>query len=144
MRILALVTDAFGGRGGIAKFNRDLLTSFCAHPDVSRVTALPRVVYEAVGSLPPRLDYRTESASTKSQYVVSAARAAVGGGYDVVVCGHLNLLLVAAALATVRRVPLVVVAHEPNAELPAHRSPRDLEPFGLGCLDHLVIGHHPP
>lgn len=27
MRILVLVTDAFGGRGGIAKFNRNLLTA---------------------------------------------------------------------------------------------------------------------
>ena len=43
---LVLVTDAFGGRGGIAKFNRDLLNALCLHPDVTLVTALPRVINE--------------------------------------------------------------------------------------------------
>ena len=33
-RTLALVTDAFGGRGGIAEFNRDLLESIATAPDL--------------------------------------------------------------------------------------------------------------
>ena len=35
-RALALVTDAFGGTGGIAKFNRDLLESIAADAGVRR------------------------------------------------------------------------------------------------------------
>ena len=31
MRIIVLLTDAFGGNGGIAPFNRNLLTVFCQH-----------------------------------------------------------------------------------------------------------------
>ena len=47
MRLLTLVTDAYGGLGGIAKFNRDLLAALCAHPAVSEVVALPRVVRQS-------------------------------------------------------------------------------------------------
>ena len=38
MRIQVLVTEAFGGQGGIAKFNRDLLTALCEHPECEGVT----------------------------------------------------------------------------------------------------------
>jgi len=36
MRVLALVHDAFGGHGGIAKFNRDLLSALCTYPPTPR------------------------------------------------------------------------------------------------------------
>lgn len=42
MQILALIPDAFGGRGGIAKFNRDLLTALCNYPQTTEVVAIPR------------------------------------------------------------------------------------------------------
>ena len=42
MRVLVLLTDGFGGHGGIAKFNRDLLTALCAHPACEEVVVLPR------------------------------------------------------------------------------------------------------
>src|SRR5262245_45220130 len=51
MRILVLVTDAFGGHGGIAKFNRDLLQALCSHPGVAEVVAIPRLQSEATGPL---------------------------------------------------------------------------------------------
>ena len=39
-KILALVTDAFGGRGGIAQYNRDLLTALATTG--SKVVIVPR------------------------------------------------------------------------------------------------------
>ena len=42
MRILFLAADAFGGVGGIAKYNRDFLRALCAAPEVSEVVAVPR------------------------------------------------------------------------------------------------------
>ena len=58
MRIQVLVTDAFGGHGGIAKFNRDLLSSLCAHPGCESVTAFPRLMPETPGPLPDKLAYQ--------------------------------------------------------------------------------------
>ena len=42
MRVLALVTDAFGGFGGIAQYNRDLLCALSAPPGAAEIDILPR------------------------------------------------------------------------------------------------------
>jgi phosphatidylinositol alpha-1,6-mannosyltransferase len=57
MRVLALVPDAFGGHGGIAKFNRDLLSALCTYPTCSEVVAIPRrrLMPDAAEPLPARL-----------------------------------------------------------------------------------------
>jgi hypothetical protein len=39
-----LLTDAFGGFGGIAKFNRDFLRAVAGSPNVSGVVAIPRTL----------------------------------------------------------------------------------------------------
>ena len=44
IRVLALVTDAYGGTGGIAQYNRDFLESIAAHESVSEIVVLPRVI----------------------------------------------------------------------------------------------------
>ena len=40
--MLAIVTDAFGGRGGIAQYNRDFLGALAETGAVSSITVLPR------------------------------------------------------------------------------------------------------
>jgi len=48
--ILVLVTDAFGGSGGIAQYNRDLITALAAGGH--RIDVLPRLAPDPVGPLP--------------------------------------------------------------------------------------------
>jgi phosphatidyl-myo-inositol dimannoside synthase len=123
-RALALVSDAFGSYGGIAKFNRDLLTTICAHPGCAEVVAIPRLMQEAPGLLPDRLTWITDGLGTKSRYLWAALKAAIGSspsvssgllaldrnpgpqpstpdlqptdertnGFDLLICGHINLL----------------------------------------------------
>ena len=52
LRILALVTDAFGGHGGIAQYNRDFLSALARCDGVGDVIVLPRRCAESVGALP--------------------------------------------------------------------------------------------
>jgi hypothetical protein len=52
MRIIVLLTDAFGGNGGIALFNRNLLTVLCQHPDCAQIIALPRLASKPYNALP--------------------------------------------------------------------------------------------
>jgi hypothetical protein len=93
MRILVLLHDAFGGRGGIAKFNRDLLTALASHPQVTEVVALPRVIVEAIGPLPDKLDYRAYAAGGKAAFLAAELAAlATPRWFDLVICGHLRLL----------------------------------------------------
>ena len=48
LRMLMLLTDGFGGVGGIAKFNRDFLQALDACDLVERVQALPRLIAEPI------------------------------------------------------------------------------------------------
>ena len=41
-RVLALVTDAFGGHGGIAQYNRHFLSALAACEGIGEVIVLPR------------------------------------------------------------------------------------------------------
>ena len=113
MRLLTLVTDAFGGRGGIAKFNRDLLTALCSHPATTEVVALPRVMPEPVTRLMPEgLTYHHEAAGSKADYVRAVVQTLLRGGrFDGVVCGHLYLLPLAVVAAAWKRAPLLLVIH---------------------------------
>lgn len=116
MRILVLLHDAFGGRGGIAKFNRDLLSAFANHPDVSEVVALPRVVVDPVGFLPPKLDFRVAASRGKAAYALAMAKVlARPRWFDLVVCGHLYLLPLLMPLELRRRAPLGLIMHGVDA-----------------------------
>ena len=59
MRVLFLSMEAFGGLGGIAKYNRDFLRALCSAPEVSEVVAVPRRMSLSPESLPPKLTYIT-------------------------------------------------------------------------------------
>ncbi len=126
-RVLVLVTDAYGGRGGIAKFNRDLLGALCRHPEVGTVVALPRNLAEPPGALPPGLDYRTGAAGSgwagRARYLAAVVRElAPGRAPDLVVSGHVNLLPLARAAARRWRVPLALVIHGIDAWEPPSRA----------------------
>src|SRR5262245_27963235 len=87
--LLVLVSDAFGGVGGIAKFNRDLLRALCLHPGVTNVTVLPRVISDTTGRLPSRLVYDAAAARGKAAYVYSLLKLLrKQDGFGGVICGH--------------------------------------------------------
>ena len=126
MNILALLTDAFGGRGGIAKFNRDLCRALAAEPLAARVTALPRVApVDPIEEIPTGVDYRPEEAGSKLRYAWNVVRSTFGvphSTFDVVVCGHINLLPVAVLASWLQGAPLLLVVHGIDAWTP-HPSP---------------------
>ncbi len=93
MRILHLATDAFGGRGGIASYTRDLAAAMAAHPSVEEVVVIPRHIVDDPGPLPPRV--RQERAASRGK--VAWTRAVLrelrrNRRFDLIVCGHINLL----------------------------------------------------
>jgi len=93
MRLLAIVPEAFGGFGGIAVYNRDLLTALTELPQCEKVTVLPRLIRQAPGQLPARVELREKAANSRMRYVRELARTLINRErYDVVLCGHINLL----------------------------------------------------
>jgi phosphatidyl-myo-inositol dimannoside synthase len=110
VRILVLLTDGFGGHGGIAKFNRDLLRALAGHPRCERVTAVPRLAPGPVGELPARVEHILDGLGGKLKYgltVVGHAKRDI----NMVVCAHINLLPLAWLCARRARVPLLLIVH---------------------------------
>src|SRR5687768_7168332 len=106
MRILLLATDAFGGHGGIALYNRDLAEALASMPQVEEVTVLVRTMPLPPGEIPAKIRFIASAAGSKLRYVTSAF-AERGRSYHLVVCGHINLLPLAAVLNLKWRAPLV-------------------------------------
>jgi phosphatidyl-myo-inositol dimannoside synthase len=111
MRVLAIVPEAFGGFGGIAVYNRDFLTALAELPLCEKVTVLPRLIRHAPGRLPPRIELLENAANNRVRYVGELARMLIKRArYDVVLCGHINLLPlaeIASRLMGAKRVLLI-------------------------------------
>ena len=109
VKMLALVTDAFGGRGGIAQYNRDFLGAVVSCGAVSSITVLPRHAVdpalppEAIRQLPPR--------PGRVAYTLAAVRAALSRSSDIVFCGHLYMAPLAALIAGHAKAKLIVQMH---------------------------------
>ena len=110
MRILLLVTDAYGGHGGIAYYNRCLCEALAAMPDVEEVVVLPRVMRFAAGPVPAKIRFIAEAAGSKLQYLRKLA-SLLTTGFDLVICGHIHLLPAATPFASSKRVPLILQVH---------------------------------
>lgn len=111
MSALALVTDAFGGSGGIARYNRHLIEALAGCRGVDRIIVLPRLGSDSGTSLPPGV---RQLSARSSQIVYSLTGLSVAltfGPFDFVFCGHLNLSPLGAFLAWVLGVPLWLQIH---------------------------------
>lgn len=106
VKVLALVTDAFGGSGGIAQYNRDLLTAWSR---LGRIVVVPRngaperAVTAGIEQLAP--------SSGRVIYAVRSLAKAVADRPDIVFCGHLYMAPLAWLAARLSRARLVVQVH---------------------------------
>jgi phosphatidylinositol alpha-1,6-mannosyltransferase len=124
MNVLALVTDAFGGFGGIAQYNRDLMTALAQCAPQSRIIVLPRLGSAGNVALPPNVR-QLRAHPNKLGYAGAAIRAAMRQGpHDAVFCGHLHLVALAATVARMIGVPLWLQLHGIEAWDPIVRTHR--------------------
>lgn len=107
-RVLALLTDAWGGGGGIAQYNRDLMRALVAAGAV--VDAVCYGVATDDGTLPRGAAIRHASRS-RAAFLRAAAKAAGAPRADLVFCGHLHLAPVAAWVARRQGAPLWLQLH---------------------------------
>jgi phosphatidylinositol alpha-1,6-mannosyltransferase len=107
--MLALVTDAYGGRGGIAQYNRDFLGSLAEAGTLSSITVLPRHAPDLVQ--PPHGIRQLLACKGRIAYSTIALRTALLQPVDVVFCGHLFMAPLAAWIARLKHAKLVVQTH---------------------------------
>ena len=117
-----LTTEAFGGYGGIALYNRDLLTALSNHPDCSEIVAIPRLMRNSPEPLPPRITYITAGLNGKLSYIYSVWKAVHNNPrFELIICGHINLLPVAHLLRRKIRAPLVLMVYGIEAWKPTKK-----------------------
>jgi phosphatidylinositol alpha-1,6-mannosyltransferase len=98
LSVLALVTDAFGGYGGIAQYNRDLLRALADSALIERVIVLPRIAESGAASPWPKV-VQAKPRYERLSYSLNALTAASRKGpFDVIFCGHLYHAPLAGAL----------------------------------------------
>ncbi len=106
MKILMFLHDAYGGHGGIAQFNRDVIDGLAADPRVERITALPRKPGVEGEAMPAKLDWMLEAGGGLASYLGAAAKAVARDRPDLVISAHIRLLPAAWLAGRVARVPL--------------------------------------
>ena len=105
--VLALVTDAYGGRGGIAQYNRDFLAALAAAE--SKVVVLPRHAPDAEKP-PSRIEQRPAQFG-RLAYSCSAIAEALRMKPDIVFCGHIYMAPLAWLAAKLVGAKLVIQTH---------------------------------
>jgi len=115
LRLLALVTDAFGGHGGIAQYNCDFLSTLAVCEGVRDVIVLPRASEKPPGTLPTGVR-QLSPVQGRLAYSLAALQAARAyPAIDVVFCGHLFMAPLAATISKLLRAPLWVQVHGVDA-----------------------------
>lgn len=136
MKVLVLIPDGFGGRGGIAKFNKDFLTALCSHPQSTEVVAIPRRVVDPLGSLPKKLTYITSGLNGKINYGLTILQTIKQNSqFDLIVSGHINLLPFAYLVSMWTKAPMFLVLHGIEAWQP---SPSRLANSLVNQIDGLI------
>jgi phosphatidylinositol alpha-1,6-mannosyltransferase len=136
LRVLMLLTDGFGGIGGIAKFNRDFLQALDDCAVVERVRALPRLIVTPIQeTIPEAVVYDRRAARGKLAFLHRlAAHAWRDRRIDLVVCGHLYLLPAAWLLARLSHARLALIIHGVEAWEPSRRVLSNLLAGAVDCF----------
>ena len=105
--ILALVTDAFGGRGGIAQYNRDFLNALASVG--ARVVVFPRHAPDT--EIPPDGIEQRPAKFGRAGYSCSVLIAALRMKPNIVFCGHVYMAPLGWIAARLGHAKLVIQTH---------------------------------
>lgn len=119
MRILALLTDAFGGFGGISVANRNFLKGLCQWEGCEEVVAIPRLMPEEPEFIPEKLVYCKDGLGGKFEYVKAIFSLLLSDReFGIIWCGHINLIPIAVLAKKITGAKLVLHMHGIDAWTP--------------------------
>ena len=110
MNILALVTEAYGGSGGIAQYNRDLIGVLAEANFVHEIRVLPRLASTPVKGMPDKVK-QAAACFGRVPFALRTWREAVRRRPDLLFCGHLYMVPLAHFVARALGVPYVAQLH---------------------------------
>lgn len=136
MRVLMLLTDGFGGHGGIALYNRDVLRALSRSARVSSIDAVPRISGAFTQQMPERVRWHARAARGAAAFIRASLRHAIGlGRGDLLWCAHVNLLPLAALISRATGCRLLLAIYGVEAWEPFERK-RSIS--GLRHVDHVL------
>jgi phosphatidylinositol alpha-1,6-mannosyltransferase len=108
--VLALVTEAYGGYGGIAQYNSDLLDAFGRSTEVRDISVIARRRTPISSSFGRRARI-ISSHRSRTGFMLAALIRGVLHRYEIVFCGHINFALLAFTIARIQGARLIVQTH---------------------------------
>lgn len=132
MRILFLTPGAYGVNGGIAQHDRDFAEALDAMDDVREIVLLPRTLQSKAGPLPTKVRHHPGAANGRAAFALHLA-ALTTRRFDLVVCGHVNLLPLAVTAKLRSACPLALMAHG----IDVWDRPRGLSPALIAAADRI-------
>ena len=136
MKILALMPDPYRGFGGIAQYNRDVVDALVSSDRVDLIVALTRHLSDTDPGFkqPPSKLVQHFLPGSALRYVMAALGHGQSLHPDAILCGHINLLPVAALLKSLTGALLILEAYG----IEAWQRPRGVRSWGIERVD-LVI-----
>ena len=110
MKIIAFVQDAYGGFGGIAQYNRDLMAALSSCNGVKEVHVIQALAPQQVDPpSPDKVQLNNAQSSSKFIYVCKSLISALKHrGVDLIICGHINLLPLAITAKLLTGAPILL------------------------------------
>ncbi|MEK6322364.1 MAG: glycosyltransferase family 4 protein [Acidobacteriota bacterium] len=121
MSILALMPDSYGGQGGIAQYYRDLFDALSGVPYLDGIVSLPRHAPKDIIKLPKRITERPLP-NSPIRYSAAAIIQALKQRPNVILCGHINLISLAATLKRLTGARLALQVHGVEAWHPGGKA----------------------
>ncbi len=120
--ILCLLTDAFGGTGGIALYNRDFIDALCEQDDVGEIIGIPRVAPNPLEPMPDKLIYDLSGIGGAFSWLKAIFRHIRSGRkFDLIYCAHVNLIPAAVAASKLTGAPWCLVLYGIEGWTPSPR-----------------------
>jgi len=110
VNILILTTDAFGGIGGIAQYNKDLICAIDSSHKIKSITVLARNIPLETFDQKNKIRILKRSASGRFQFFLEAVKVSKND-FQLVICGHINLLPLALVCNLFIKAPIILLAY---------------------------------
>ena len=65
---LVLSTDIYGGRGGIALYNKHLIKALSYNKKIKKITAIPRKIFYKIENIPNKVVFKRKSSNSKLNF----------------------------------------------------------------------------
>lgn len=121
-RILYLATDAYGGRGGIALYNRDTIEALLPGREGGGLVVIPRITGNGSDPIPAGVEWRAGAGHSLFAFARESIGAALSNPKpDVIYCAHVNLLGLARLLKRLTGAKLLLAIYGFEAWTPFRR-----------------------